>query len=253
MTCGDTERLLDAYVDNELDVRGAVEVEEHLAHCPGCAASERSVRELQSAARAGLTRYPVPQELEARLRTSLGVEAATPPPVPVRAPPISRRRWMRSAAIPFAAAAAIATVATTIAWPRQSEASDAVVSAHVRSLLANHLTDVASSDQHTVKPWFQGKLDYSVAVTDWAAEGFPLVGGRLDYVQDAPAAALVYRRAQHVLNLFIWPTRDGDEPVRHVVRRGYNAFSWTSNGMRHWAVSDLNESDLAKFVQLVRG
>jgi anti-sigma factor RsiW len=253
VTCVETQRLLDAYVDNELDLRGVVEMEEHLAQCAACAASERSVRELQSAARFGLTRHPVPEELEARLRKALGASPPAPSAIPAARAPIWHRRWMRSALIPAAAAAAIAVIATPIVWPRRSEASDAVVAAHVRSLLANHLTDVASSDQHTVKPWFQGKLDYSVSVTDWAAEGFPLVGGRLDYVQDAPAAALVYRRAQHVVNLFIWPTRDSDDPVRRVSRRGYNAFSWTRSGMRYWAVSDLNETDLAKFVELARG
>ena len=251
MTCTESERMLDAYVDNELDVRASVEMQEHLAQCPGCAAHERGLRELRSALRSGLTRHAVPEALEDRLRKALGAEPRSVQPA---AEPIPlRRRWMRSAAIPFATAAAIAAIAAPIVWPRHPEAADAVVAAHVRSLLANHLTDVASSDQHTVKPWFQGKLDYSVSVTDWAAEGFPLVGGRLDYVQDAPAAALVYKRAQHVVNLFIWPTRDGDEPVRQVSRRGYNAFFWTQRGMRYWAVSDLNPTDLGKFVQLVRG
>ncbi len=103
-----------------------------------------------------------------------------------------------------------------------------------------------------MKPWFQGKLDYSVAVADWSAEGFPLVGGRLDYVENAPAAALVYRRAQHVVNLFIWPGKRGEvEPVRRLSRRGYNAFCWARDGMHYWAVSDLNAAELQKFVELV--
>jgi anti-sigma factor RsiW len=260
MICNETQLLLDAYVDNELDLRGALEVEEHLARCPVCGAEEKSLRGLQETARANLTRYPMPAGLEARLRAALHAEdASTPaastsaPPAPAARPP--RRAWRWAALAPAAAAAALLIVAGPRLWPQPSEASvaDAVVAAHVRSLLADHLTDVASSDQHTVKPWFQGKLDYSVSVTDWAAEGFPLVGGRLDYVENTTAAALVYKRAQHVVNLFVWPSkRGGDEPLQRVSRRGYNAYCWAKDGMHYWAVSDLNETELQKFVELAR-
>jgi len=261
MICHETQRLLDAYVDNELDLRGALEMEEHLAHCPGCSADEKGLRELQASARASLTRYPMPPELEARLRdVARAGEPAAPaaseqPSVPARAARPLRRAWKWAALAPAAAAAALLIVAGPRLWPQPSEASvaDAVVAAHVRSLLANHLTDVASSDQHTVKPWFQGKLDYSVSVTDWAAEGFPLVGGRLDYVENTAAASLVYKRAQHVVNLFVWPSkRGGDEPLQRLSRRGYNAYCWAKDGMHYWAVSDLNEAELQKFVELAR-
>jgi len=258
MICNETMRLLDAYVDNELDLRGALEVEEHIARCPACGAEEKSLRELQVSARANLTRYPMPTGFEARMRAALHAEEAQAPtePPPVQAVRKPRRAWRWAALAPAAAAAAVLVVAMPrlLQQPSETSVADAVVAAHVRSLLANHLTDVASSDQHTVKPWFQGKLDYSVSVTDFAAEGFPLVGGRLDYVEDTPAAALVYKRAQHVVNLFVWPSkRAGDEPVQRVTRRGYNAYCWARNGMHYWAVSDLNEADLAKFVELVRG
>ena len=261
MICNETQRLLDAYVDNELDLRGALEVEEHVAHCPACSADEKSLRELQASARASLTRYPMPPELEARLRDLVrtGEPAVTAASahalVPERAARPLRRAWRWAALAPAAAAAALLIIAGPRLWPQPSEASvaDAVVAAHVRSLLANHLTDVASSDQHTVKPWFQGKLDYSVSVTDWAAEGFPLVGGRLDYVENTPAASLVYKRAQHVVNLFVWPSkRGGDEPLQRLSRRGYNAYCWAKDGMHYWAVSDLNEPELQKFVELAR-
>jgi len=258
MICHETRRLLDAYVDNELDLRGSLEMEEHLAHCPGCGADEKGLRELLASARANLTRYAMPLELEARLRDLVrpGERAATPgAAVPARVARPVRRAWKWAALAPAAAAAAVLIVAGPRLWSQPSEASvaDAVVAAHVRSLLANHLTDVASSDQHTVKPWFQGKLDYSVSVTDWAAEGFPLVGGRLDYVENTPAASLVYKRAQHVVNLFVWPSkRGGDEPLRRLSRRGYNAYCWATDGMHYWAVSDLNEAELQKFVELAR-
>ena len=259
MTCPDTQRLLDAWVDNELDLRGSLEVEDHLAGCPACREQERSIRELQASARANLTRYPLPPGLEGRLRAALrpeepsvaAPEAAVSAPVPHRA----RRGRTWAALAPVAAAAAVLIVSAPSLWPRPTGGSieDAVIVAHVRSLLANHLTDVASSDQHTVKPWFQGKLDYSVSVTDFAAEGFPLVGGRLDYVEDAPAAALVYRRAQHVINLFVWPSRTaGDQPVQRLSRRGYSAYRWSRDGMSYWAVSDVNDADLKTFVELAR-
>ena len=251
MTCGDTARLLDAYVDNELDVRGVLDVEEHLALCPACAGEERGLRELQASVRTNLTRYALPPELETRLRAALRAEA----PPEIKAAPARRpaRRWAW-AVVPAAAAAAVILVIPRVASePPDRALADSVITAHVRSLLANHLTDVASSDQHTVKPWFQGKLDYSVSVTDWATQGFPLVGGRLDYVGDTTAAALVYRRAQHVINLFVWPRKGGgDEALRRLCSRGYCAYRWSKDGMSYWAVSDLNDAELQKFVELVQ-
>jgi anti-sigma factor RsiW len=228
---------------------------------PASTAAAAALRGLQETARANLTRHPMPPGLEERLRAALHAEDApapaasttSAPPAPAARPP--RRAWRWAALAPVAAAAALLIVAGPRLWQQPSEASvaDAVVAAHVRSLLANHLTDVASSDQHTVKPWLQGKLDYSVSVTDWAGEGFPLVGGRLDYVENTPAASLVYKRAQHVVNLFVWPSkRGGDEPLQRLSRRGYNAYCWAKDGMHYWAVSDLNEAELQKFVELVR-
>jgi anti-sigma factor RsiW len=257
MICNETQQLIDPYLDNELDLRSALEVEEHLSRCAACAAEERSSRELQESARALLTRHSMHPEFKARLLSSLNAkepEAPVPPAIPLR--PRARRftRWA-TAVLPAAAAVALVVIAGPRIWPRQSESSleDAVIVAHVRSLLANHLTDVASSDQHTVKPWFQGKLDYSVSVTDWVSEGFPLVGGRLDYVENTPAAALVYKRGQHVINLFVWPNKGGkDEPEQRFARRGYVVYRWSMEGMNYWAVSDVNDTDLKKFVELAR-
>ena len=272
IACPETLQLTDAYLDDELELRGALELEEHLAGCSACSAEERGLRELQASVRANLVRHAAPPSLEARLREALQVPAAaalapaaprsavTPalaaPAAALPRPPAARR-WAGLAA--SAAAATLAAMVVLVAAPRlrpppaEIAVADVVIAAHVRSLLANHLTDVASSDQHTVKPWFQGKLDYSVSVTDFAAEGYPLVGGRLDYVEDAPVASLVYRRAQHVVNLFVWPgRRGGDEPLQHLSRRGYGAFWWSKDGMYYWAVSDLNDAELQRFVELVR-
>jgi anti-sigma factor RsiW len=274
LACAEVSRLLHAWVDDELDVRTALEVEEHLGRCRACAAEERALRGLQAQLRGQLPRHAPSPALEARLLGALRAEAGlsqapaaqtatarTPAaqpgvaqPAPARAPRPAAPLWRRVAFTAAPLAAAVALV--LFAGRRSADATqaDAVVAAHVRSLLANHLTDVASSDQHTVKPWFQGKLDYSVTVTDWAGEGYPLVGGRLDYIEDAPAAALVYRRNQHVVNLFIWPARGGSggEPLRHLTRRGYGVFRWEKDGMAFWAVSDLNDVELEKFVGLVR-
>lgn len=263
MSCAETRQLLDAWVDNELDLRGALEVEAHLGRCAECAAQERSLRELQDFARANLTRHPMPAGLEARLHAALRSEAgAAAPKAGVAAPkagaaaPKARvPRSTRWAAPLLAASVAVVATVGVLRPASSGRLADSVIDAHVRSLLASHLTDVASSDQHTVKPWFQGKLDYSVPATDFAAEGFPLAGGRLDYLEETQAAALVYRRGQHVINLFVWPRKTGglESPLERLSMRGYSAYRWSKEGMNFWAVSDLNDAELRKFVELARG
>jgi anti-sigma factor RsiW len=128
-----------------------------------------------------------------------------------------------------------------------------VINGHVRSLMAAHLSDVTSSDQHTVKPWFIGKLDYAPPITDLSVDDYPLVGGRLDYMDERPVAALVYRHHQHTINVFVWPARSlASQNLGTLTKKGFNAAVWQSDGMQYWAVSDLNTVDLNKFAELMR-
>lgn len=160
---------------------------------------------------------------------------------------------MLSWAAVTASAAAIAIVTWQLA-PRRAEGrlSDEVVSSHIRSLMANHLTDVGSSDQHTVKPWFAGKLDFAPVVKDLATQGFPLVGGRLDYIGGRPAAAMVYQRRKHTINVFNRPSA-GSSVAKVESTRGYNVVRWTASGMEWWVISDLSRDELETFARMLRG
>lgn len=253
-------RLLNAYVDRELDLATTLEFEAHLANDPAARAAVEDLTRLSTAVRADATYFAAPARLAALSALSGESETAGNGRKPRFAGPTSIRWWLPgSAALKLAAgfAAGVLLAVAVISLGRQpgheTRVGNDVVAAHVRATLGNRLTDVASSDQHTVKPWFQGKLDYAVTVTDFASEGFPLVGGRLDYIEDAPAAALVYKRALHVVNLFVWPSKlGGDRALSLFLRRGYRALRWTKGGMNHLAVSDLDEVDLKKFVDLVQ-
>lgn len=136
---------------------------------------------------------------------------------------------------------------------QQERLAEQVIEGHVRALMVAHLSDVVSTDQHTVKPWFNGKLDYSPPVKNLSGEGFPLVGGRLDYMDARPVAALVYQHRAHAINLFVWPVRDNEVPAnRSITRQGFNVTTWQQEGMQYWAVSDLNAADLKRFAELLQ-
>jgi anti-sigma factor RsiW len=238
--------LLPAYFDGELDPPRRVAFEEHLRTCADCARELESQGALRAALGDDSFRHRPPPELAARVRASLRAEAA---PAPGR-----RLVWAAAAAILAAAGLAgwgLVLVARTPS-PDDLLARQAVAS-HARSLLAAHLLDVPSSDRHTVKPWFQGRLDFAPPVVDLADRGFPLAGGRLDDLDGRTAAALVYRRRQHVINLFVWPAPSGaDTSIRTASHRGYHLAHWARAGLNFWAVSDLNADELDEFARLVR-
>ncbi len=249
MSCQTTQKLLDGYLDGELDLVRNVEMEEHLRECPACGRAYEDRQALRAAVRTGATYFKTPAELEERIRSAVRKAAKAEP-----APRATSWGWLSVAA----AAAAVVLLAWTVVLLLRGPSDEkllaqAVVSSHVRSLMAAHLTDVQSSDQHTVKPWFTGKLDFSPAVKDLANKGFPLVGGRLDYLDNRPVAALVYQRREHFINLFIWPaTRSADVAEKTQARQGYNLLYWTRAGMAYWVVSDLNQSELREFAKLLQ-
>jgi anti-sigma factor RsiW len=237
--------LLHAYVDGELDLANARETERHLQSCADCRGTEKAIRDLRNALSSETTAYRAPAHLRRSVRTALRREAKSP-------------RQTLSPWLMFATGAAFAALIIGFAFFQTTRAArtnaivDQVVANHVRSLLAAQLVDVVSSDQHTVKPWFDGKIDFAPEVRDLSSQGFPLVGGRLDYLDGKTVVALVYQRNKHPINVFITP-----EPTLRSIsptmsnRRGYNVLAWTNNGMKYWAVSDLNQVELRQFTELL--
>lgn len=240
--------LIHGYLDGELDLVRALEMEEHLESCTVCAQAYRNHLALRSALSENSLYRRAPAGLERRLRTSLHRAQPARPWLSAFA-----LRWLAlGAAILVLAVAALVVLRTAPGPAPDNRLADQVLSSHVRSLMVAHLTDVTSSDQHTVKPWFDGKLDFSPEVNNFAGQGFPLTGGRLDYVDDRAVAALVYQRRLHVINVFIWPSTGGDGATQILTRQGYHLIQWNQAGMTYWVASDLNTDELQQFVQLIR-
>ena len=237
--------LLHAYVDGELDLANARDTERHLQNCADCRGTERAIRELRGALTSDAPAYRAPAHLRRNVRAALRREAKS-----------SRQTlspWlMLATGAAFAALIVGFVLFQTMRATRTNAVVDQVVANHVRSLLAVQLVDVVSSDQHTVKPWFDGKIDFAPQVRDLSANGFPLAGARLDYLDGKTVAALVYHRNKHPINLFITPapTSQSTSPTA-ATRRGYNILAWTNNGMKYWAVSDLNQGELRQFTDLL--
>jgi anti-sigma factor RsiW len=236
--------LLDAYVDGELDLANAREAERHLKACANCRGTKKAIRELRQAITKDAPAYRAPAHLRKRVQSALLREA--------KSTQQTLSPWLMFASgAAFAAVLVAAVLFQTMRTARSDAIVDQIVADHVRSLLATHLVDVASSDQHTVKPWFDGKIDFAPPVRDLSASGYPLVGGRLDYLDGKTVVALVYRRNKHPINLFITPAKmNRNSSPTTTTRRGYNVLSWTNSGMNYWAVSDLNATELRQFADL---
>ena len=236
--------LVQADIDSDLDARDAAAVAAHLGECAECRALQAELRATKARTRKETTYFVAPDDFRRRMAA---LAASNPP---LRSAP-RRMRWQWGGWVgSFGLGAAVAAaLMLAIYVPRDGGDAQSVLDGHLRALQSGHAIDVVSTDRHTVKPWFDGKLDFTPPVKDLAAQGFPLRGGRLDAIGGRPAAALVYGHAKHAIDLYVWPTGARDEAASDATRKGYNFVTWVSGGMRFWAVSDLNAAELGEFAR----
>ena len=253
MRCQRADELIHGYLDGELDLARSLEVEQHMRECEICARAFRNQTMLRSSLKEASLYYGAPEKLKKRIQSSLRQEAKSE---------VSKRafgwRWLTvGASLAFMLLIGLAVwrlVPSSIRSSGDELLAQEIVSDHVRSLqMPGHLTDVLSSDQHTVKPWFDGKVDFAPPVKDFAGQDFRLYGGRLEYLNNRTVATLVYQRRLHYINLYIWPAEQaGPTGEMTTQRQGYNLVHWTSSGMNYWAISDLNSVELHEFAHLVQ-
>ncbi len=268
MNCEEATKLMDGYLDGELDPITSQKIEQHLRECPKCDQAYKIHGSLIRVIGNATPYYKAPAELREQIQSSLrdavGAkdkggsgqpgQLSVPRPQGERRPVLSHVPWNWLA---LAAAIMSGALITAVFLPRMRPPNadqflaTQLIASHVRSLMANHLMDVPSSDQHTVKPWLDAKLDFAAPVADLSSQGFPLIGGRLDYLNNHSVAALVYQKRKHFINLFIWPTTPEDSTAQTMVEReGYHLVHWSDGDFTYWAVSDVNPSDLQNFKQL---
>jgi anti-sigma factor RsiW len=254
--------LLPAHLDRELGIADAIAVEHHLSGCSECQLEYAKQSAVSARLKSDAPYFKAPASLAQRIEMSLP-RNRTPAArlkawrfdwMPaVAGPKAWSFNWLSAGAVTASALALVVSANLYLALPSDQERlTEELISSHVRSLQVDHLSDVASTDKHTVKPWFNGKLDFSPPVVDLASQDFPLEGGRLDYVDGRTVAVLIYRRAKHPINLYIWPTSDRDAPPQAHDRQGYHLIRWTSGGMKYWAVSDLATNELEVFARILR-
>jgi anti-sigma factor RsiW len=240
---------LDAYLDGELASVEAAELEAHLVRCPACARLREERLALRAAIRAAVPAQPAPDALRERVRLALRAHGTAGR----GGGPRAARAWSWLAIAASLTLVALGSWGLALRGAAAGGLADEVFRSHVRSLMPGHLTDVRSSDQHTVKPWFDGALDYSPPVYDFAGRGYPLLGGRLDYIAERPVAALVYGRRQHLISLLVWPvTRAPAAPPTPRFRQGYHLLHWATPIYSYWVVSDLGLVELQDFSRLVQ-
>jgi anti-sigma factor RsiW len=255
MNCADTEIMLHALIDGELDAGHARDVEAHVATCPACGAELKTFRAMRATMADANLKEATPAQLRSRIEAALAL-----PPTRVAAPRQSwlaalRTSWQNffggfAVGTALSAAVAASLVIAVVRDGQNQQIAGDIVSAHLRSLQAGHLTDVETSDQHTVKPWFNGKLDVAPPVINLTAQGFTLIGGRLDYINGQPVASIVYRRRKHVINLFVaQPLGAAIRGVKDETVQGFNIRHWRESGLDLWAVSDIDAGELDEFGQ----
>jgi len=250
MQCAECRELLSGHIDNELMADESHDVDAHLAECAECARERESLAATSQLLKKGLVRHSAPDVLKARIRNAIAQESdAFEPPAPQRK---KSSQWLRLAA----ACAAVAVISSGVTYETLTRGggprglADEIITSHVRSLMAGHLTDVVSNNTHNVKPWFNGKVDLSPTVPKLDSIGFPLLGGRIDYVEGRAVATVVYTRRQHIINVYSWPHRGPNtDPVAAGTDKGYHLVEWRRDGIEQWAVSDLNTAELDEFAR----
>ncbi len=245
MDCDQPQAFRQAYADGELELGRLIEFEAHLQKCPACRADVEKIRAGRAALRASLPRYAAPARLTEKIRAALPITAQPRRNVTIKFWPYLG--WATSLA-----AAVLFGLFIGLQRGQTSGLLDEALASHARSLMATHLMDVVSTDQHTVKPWFAGKTNFAPPVVDLSAEGFPLAGGRLDQLGPQPVAALVYARRKHFINLFVWPSTSGPLPEQSAETRGYHTLSWSQDGLNFIAVSEIPADELTAFVKAYR-
>jgi anti-sigma factor RsiW len=250
LSCQDFRMLIHGYVDGELGVSETMNLERHLPTCDACSQELKNLRKLRQAMKNPSLYFEMPEGLDKKIRSAIQKEQKS-----------DQSFWSRFLTLQRTAALVAAVVIAAFSFEFGSNLSGRVephglvqeiISEHVRSLQAQHLLDVVSTDQHTVKPWFTGKLDFSPKVKDLKEQDFPLTGGRLDYLDGHTVAAIVYRHHGHVINLFTWPDQTPNRALRSESHQGFNLVQWTENGMEYWVISDLNSAELQQFIALYR-
>jgi anti-sigma factor RsiW len=247
MRCDECDELLDAHLDGELPIEEARDIDAHLAGCPVCAREHATRLATHQLVSETLVRYTAPDVLKARIRSALASPHSADPA------PRATRSWWRLAVAGIAIAAASSLL--TLAAARRTATHDVteeLLASHVRSLMPGHLIDIASTDQHQVKPWFNGRVDLSPPVPNLDSAGFPLVGGRADYIAGHQVPVIVYGRRRHIINVYAWPSAGSDPSDEAATRNGYHLVHWRRDGVDYWAVSDLSSPELHAFVELFR-
>jgi anti-sigma factor RsiW len=256
--CPEWPVMLHGFVDGELDPAHASRFQDHLATCTGCRAEVEEVRAARKIMNQEGVKWHSPEALRSQVLSMLAFEESARASRPPQRQQLQKPAWRRKldllkqwSFVPSLAALAASLFLFAITPSQTLVLQDEILASHIRSMMANHLTDVLTSDQHTVKPWFNGKIDFSPPVTDLVKDGFTLIGGRVDYLGGRSVAALIYRRNGHIINLFIWPASSTAQ--RAAVHDGYNMEQWSDGGLVFWAISDVAPGELVRFKEVFRG